>query len=155
MKEKFEKILKFFTKSTIFDKDRQKLFKIYFNFDKICTIIKVFSGNNVKGVKKMKNDLLKTLAMKAKNRMINKSLRDTYSNANIKIISTNDQAFYDKVKEIVNNEEYVLNPLQRLMDQDKMLKMDARAKERYLLETIEKYQKAKTLIESENQRINI
>lgn len=52
MKEKFEKILKFFTKSTIFDKDRQKLFKIYFNFDKICTIIKVFSGNNVKGVKK-------------------------------------------------------------------------------------------------------
>ncbi len=102
----------------------------------------------------MKNDLLKTLAMKAKNRMINKSLRDTYSNANIKIISTNDQAFYDKVKEIVNNDEYVLNPLQRLMDQDKMLKMDARAKERYLLETIEKYQKAKIMIENENRKYN-
>lgn len=51
-KNKFEKILKFFTKTTIIDKVRQKLIKIYFNFDKICTIIKVFSGSNVKGVKK-------------------------------------------------------------------------------------------------------
>ena len=29
----------------------------------------------------MKNDLLKTLAMKAKNRMINKNLRNTYVNS--------------------------------------------------------------------------
>ena len=34
----------------------------------------------------MKNDMLKTLAMRAKNRMINKNLRNTYSNADIKII---------------------------------------------------------------------
>ena len=41
------------------------------------------------------------------------------------------------------------------MDQDKMLKMDARAKERYLLETIEKYQKAKIMIERENRKYNL
>lgn len=34
----------------------------------------------------MKNDILKTLAMKAKNRMINKELRATYANTNVKII---------------------------------------------------------------------
>ncbi len=101
----------------------------------------------------MKNDILKTLAMKAKNRMINKNLRNTYNGANIKIISTNDQSFYDKVKEIVNNEEYVVNPLKRLMDQEKMLKMDSRAKERYLLETIDKYQKFKAMIENEQKSI--
>ena len=97
----------------------------------------------------MKNDLLKTLAMRAKNRMINKNLRNTYSGANIKIISNNDQAFYDKVKQIVNEKEYVLNPLKRLMDEDKLLKLDSRGKERYLLETIEKYQQVKSLIQKE------
>lgn len=99
----------------------------------------------------MKNDILKTLAMRAKNRMINKNLRNTYNGANIKIISNNDQAFYDKVKEIVNEEDYVYNPLKRLMDEEKFMKLDARGRERYLLETIEKYQRARNLIQKENK----
>ena len=98
----------------------------------------------------MKNDLLKTLAMKAKNRMINKNLRNTYSNTSIKIIDNYDKSFYDKVKEIMVNEEDILNPLKRLMDENKLMNMDENSRERYLLETIEKYQNARRMIQ--NQR---
>lgn len=101
----------------------------------------------------MKNDILKTLAMKAKNRMINKKLRDTYSNTNIKVIDNNDHDFYNKVKEIMVEDGDIFNPLKRLMDQDKLMKLDERGRERYLLETIEKYQKARRMIESEKNII--
>lgn len=97
----------------------------------------------------MKNDLLKTLAMKAKNRMINKNLRNTYSNTSIKIIDSYDKGFYEKVKEMMVNDEDIFNPLKRLMDEDKLMKLDSRGRERYLLETIEKYQQARRMIESE------
>ncbi len=98
----------------------------------------------------MKNDILKMLANKAKNRLINKNLRNTYSNVEVKIITKNDDNFYNKVKEIMNEETYVCNPLKRLMDEDKLMKLDARGRERYLLETIEKYQEARRKIEKEN-----
>lgn len=97
----------------------------------------------------MKNDLLKTLAMKAKNRMINKNLRNTYSNTSIKIIDNYDKSFYDKVKEIMVNEEDILNPLKRLMDENKLMNMDENSRERYLLETIEKYQNARRMIQNQ------
>ena len=98
----------------------------------------------------MKNDLLKALALKAKNRMTNKNLRNTYCGVDVKIINNNDENFYNKVKEIMNENTYVCNPLKRLMDDNKLLKLDARGKERYLLETIEKYQEARRRIEREN-----
>ena len=97
----------------------------------------------------MKNDVLKTLAIKAKNRMINKGLRDTYAGSSIRIIQSEDVTFYNKVKEMMNDNEDVHNPLQRLMDENKLMKLDARGKEKYLLETIEKYQHAKSLLEKE------
>ena len=61
----------------------------------------------------MKNDVLKTLAIKAKNRMINKGLRDTYVGSSIRIIQNEDITFYNKVKEMMNGNEDVYNPLQR------------------------------------------
>ena len=94
----------------------------------------------------MKNDILKNLAMKAKNRLINKNLRNTYSNIDIKIINENDEAFYKKVKEIVNEKEFVYNPIKRLMDENKMMNMTPNERERYLLQTIEKYQDARRKI---------
>ena len=100
----------------------------------------------------MRNDMLKTLAMRAKNRLINKSLRNTYSNIDIKIINDNDETFYNKVKDIVNEKEFVYNPIKRLMDNDKMMKMTPRERERYLLETIEKYQAARRRIFEEQSR---
>lgn len=99
------------------------------------------------------NNILKMLANKAKNRLINKNLRNTYSNVDIKIITRNDDNFYNKVKEIMDEKTYVCNPLKRLMDEDKLMKMDARARERYLLETIEKYQEARHKIERERSAI--
>lgn len=87
----------------------------------------------------MKNDILKTLAMRAKNRMINKNLRDTYSNADIKIISTNDEKFDQKVREILASGEDIHNPIKKLMDESKFMKLDERGRERYLFETIERY----------------
>lgn len=101
----------------------------------------------------MKNDILKMLASKAKNRLINKNLRNTYSNVDVKIITKNDDNFYNKVKEIMDEKTYVCNPLKRLMDEDKLMKMDARGRERYLLETIEKYQEARRKIERERSAI--
>ena len=97
----------------------------------------------------MKNDMLKTLAMRAKNRMINKNLRNTYSNADIKIIKSTDDEFIAKVRALMNEDNQMSNPLKRLMDNEKMLKMDARSREKYLLETIEKYQAARKMIEKE------
>ena len=93
----------------------------------------------------MKNDLLKTLAMKAKNRMINKNLRNGYSLSSVKIINNNDEEFYKKVKEIMTEDSDTYNPLKRLMDENKLMNLDVRSREKYLLETIEKYQRAKEL----------
>lgn len=101
----------------------------------------------------MKNDLLKTLAMKAKNRMINKNLRNTYSNTSIKIIDSYDKKFYDQVKELISNDEDIFNPLKRLMDENKLMNLDQRGRERYLLETIEKYQQARRMIQNEKNMI--
>mgnify|MGYP001852663710 CR=1 FL=1 len=71
----------------------------------------------------MKNDILKILASKAKNRLINKNLRNTYSNVEVKIISKDDDNFYNKVKEIMEEKNYVYNPLKRLMDEEKLMKL--------------------------------
>ncbi len=98
----------------------------------------------------MKNDILKTLAMRAKNRMVNKNLRETYANTNIRIIENYDQGFYDKVKDLMINENDICNPLKKLMDENRLMSLDERGRERYLLETIDKYQKARKMIEREN-----
>lgn len=99
----------------------------------------------------MRSDILKVLAMKAKNRMINKGLRNTYTNSNIKIIEENDTAFYNKVKDMMKEETDIFNPLKRLMDENKLMRLDDRGREKYLLETIEKYHKVRKQIEKENQ----
>ncbi|MBO5022258.1 MAG: hypothetical protein J6C53_02130 [Clostridia bacterium] len=99
----------------------------------------------------MKSDALKTLALRAKNRLLNKGLRDTYSNANIKIINNKDEEFVDKVRQVLDKEDAMTNPLKYLMDESRLLKLDPMARERYLLETIERYQSAKRAIEKEKQ----
>ena len=87
----------------------------------------------------MRNDILKILANRAKNRLMNKSLRDTYSNASIKIINNNDDKFYNKVKEMLSEDKNITNPIKRLMDESKLIKMNSLQREKYLFETIVKY----------------
>jgi hypothetical protein len=59
-----------------------------------------------------------------------------------KEISRKDKLFYDKVKEILSEGE-VINPIQRLVDQKYLESLSYSAKQRYLLEIAEKFNKIK------------
>ena len=94
---------------------------------------------------KSSGNMLKVLAMRAKNRMINKNGYD----ARIKIVSNDDSEFVERVRELLNTQEDVLNPIARLMEDKVLTKLDEKGKEKYLLEVAEKYLKAKNMIEKE------
>ncbi len=92
-----------------------------------------------------KNDFLKTVALRAKRRLVGK---ETAPNTKIKIITNEDEDFKSKVEFLLSQEDVITNPVHYLMD-DKILKnMDDKAKERYLLSTIDKYNSFKNQIES-------
>lgn len=99
----------------------------------------------------MKSNTIKNLALRAKNRLLNKNLRNTYSNAEIKIIDNQDEEFYQKVKEVISNKETLCNPMKYLMDDSKLLALDMQGRERYLLQTIQKYKQARERIEKESK----
>lgn len=101
----------------------------------------------------MKNDVLKTLALKAKNRLIHKTNVDNnfMQDYRIKIIKSGDDVFYDKVKALLEKDVDVINPIKELMDEQLMQGMNSVQKEKYLFQTIEKYQKARSLLEDEKQ----
>lgn len=101
----------------------------------------------------MKSDLLKALALKAKNRLINKNNKEAKTIKTVKIVSENDKDFYDKVKTLLQSDDYSLSPMKFLMDENKLMKLDAIGRERYLLETIDKYNKVKKLIDKENTAV--
>ena len=99
----------------------------------------------------MKSDALKNLALRAKNRLLNKNLRNTYSTAEIKIIDRQDNEFYNKVKDLTSQNQAISNPLKYLMDDSILLSLDQQGRERYLFQTIEKYREAKLRLEKENK----
>ena len=103
----------------------------------------------------MKSDLLKALALKAKNRLINKNNKESQTIKTVKIVSENDKDFYDKVKTLLQSDDYSLSPMKFLMDENKLMKLDAIGRERYLLETIDKYNKVKKLIDKENTAVQL
>ena len=97
----------------------------------------------------MKSDILKSLALRAKNRLLNKNLRDSYSNAKITIIDNTDNSFYSKVKDIEKQD--ICNPIKYLMDEEILSTLDEKGRERYLLQTVQKYRQAREQIERENR----
>lgn len=97
----------------------------------------------------MKKDILKHLAMRAKSRMLNKNLRDTYSNVNVKIIKKEDEKFDQKIRDLLEKGEDVFNPIKQLMDEKKLLTLDERGRERYLFETIERYNEIRNQVLAE------
>ena len=97
----------------------------------------------------MKSNMIKILAMRAKNRMMNKANNATYSQAHIKIINDKDEEFLERVRAVLASEKKSLNPMKHLMDDRSLMKLDANGRERYLLEITEKYLKAKAVIERE------
>lgn len=97
----------------------------------------------------MKNNALKMLALRAKNRMMNRSAGVKTFDARVKIIENNDADFVEKVRGVLENDKKSINPLKYLMDEKQFMKLDVMSREKYLLEITEKYLKAKAEIERE------
>ena len=94
------------------------------------------------------NDILKNFALRAKNKLLGKDTKNSI-NVKIKTISFKDDAFKEKVEYLMDRENEIFNPMHFLMD-DKLLKtLDSEQKERYLLETIDKYLRFKNEITME------
>ncbi len=106
----------------------------------------------------MKREVLKSLALKAKNRLIHKKegkdfIAEFDQAIDVKIITDEDEIFYDKVKALLEEDQDIINPIKKLMDENYLLRLDARARERYLLDTIDKYHKTRKMIEQERALI--
>ena len=94
------------------------------------------------------NDILKNFALRAKNKLLGKDTKNSI-NMKVKTISFKDDAFKEKVEYLMDRENEIFNPMHFLMD-DKLLKtLDSEQKERYLLETIDKYLRFKNEITME------
>jgi len=82
-------------------------------------------------------------------------IKDYYSSYIYESIKTRDSStleeelFLQKVREIVENEEYINNPLKLLMNDEYMASLDYGGKQRYILEISEKYRKAREKVELE------
>lgn len=104
----------------------------------------------------MANRLLKDLAMSARNRLINRQNGDvnkrTYYNPNVKfkIISNEDIDFYEKVKNL--SDEDLVTPLKKLINDEYFSSLSRQAQERYLLQTIDKYTKFREKIRLERDK---
>ena len=106
----------------------------------------------------MKSDLLKALALKAKNRMIHRNTigkaygyDDALPTCEVKLIDERDDDFYENVQRLLSSDEGVRNLIKRLMNEEKFKALDGRGQEKYLLDTIEKYLKYRKKIEEENK----
>ncbi len=83
-----------------------------------------------------KNDILKTIAQKAKRRLVGKEQPTT---AKIKVISNEDEDFKSKVEFLLSQETLVTNPVHYLIDEKIFSKMNDNEREFYLLSTLDKY----------------
>ena len=111
----------------------------------------------------MKNQVLKKLAMNARNRLINRNAdgghlkqkqNAVYSpNVRFRIISNEDSDFLARANSLSQEDMY--NPLKKLIDAALFDKLDAKGKERYLLDTIDKYAKFRDKVKAENERQKI
>ena len=102
----------------------------------------------------MRNRTLKNLAVFAKNRLIQKSgtvlSPASADNVTFKLILSEDADFFEKVKTIL--ERNSISPIRELMDKGKYDSLDEFGKQKYLLDTIEKFREMKSKIETENSR---
>ncbi|MCL2555536.1 MAG: hypothetical protein FWE03_00765 [Firmicutes bacterium] len=54
-----------------------------------------------------------------------------------------DESLYNKVKAILDEDEFVTNPIGKLIENDMLLKMDDAAKQKYILDLSQKYRELK------------
>ncbi len=94
----------------------------------------------------MKNNrILKRLAMKAKNRFLSNSPSPV---CEYKIIDLHEEEFVDKVRSLLKT-ECLINPIDSLMEKSVLKGLDEIGKEKYLLETVDRYLKALDKIDKE------
>ena len=103
----------------------------------------------------MGNRTLKNLAVSARNRLIQKSgcvvgKAQTSGLAKFKLITNEDEEFVEKVKSLL--EENSICPIKELMDKKKYDEMSFYSKQKYLLDTLDKFNQIKKQIEMENER---
>ncbi|MBE7075984.1 MAG: hypothetical protein E7375_02840 [Clostridiales bacterium] len=82
------------------------------------------------------NDVLKSIAQKAKRRLVG---RENNVSAKIKVISDHDEEFKSKVIYLLSQDEVVTNPIQYLMDEKVLNSLGEDERERYLFSTVDKY----------------
>ena len=112
-------------------------------------------------------DALKKLARQAKNRLSKRNyfngkgeLGVDKSNflAEYKLVlisNKEDEKLYLKVKEILEENEDVINPIGRLVDSNKYQKLSNNDKERYIFNLAEKYKEMKKRFEREKEFSNV
>jgi len=93
----------------------------------------------------MKNDVLKIIAQKAKRRLVGK---ESVVNAKIKVISNEDADFKSKVEFLLSQDNVVSNPVHYLIDDRILNSMAESQKEKYLLDTLDKYNSLKNKLEA-------
>ena len=92
----------------------------------------------------MKSDVLKIIAQKAKRRLIGK---ENVVSAKIKVISIEDEDFKTKVEYLLSQESVVSNPVHYLIDDRILNSMAENQKEKYLLDTLDKYNSLRNKLE--------
>lgn len=109
-------------------------------------------------------DALRRLARQAKNRLggrnyfegkgNNKVLNGGYL-ADYKLVhlsNKEEETFYQKVREILENDFDSINPLGKLADKSKLEQMNELQKERYIINLADKYLKMKERFEREREK---
>ena len=69
----------------------------------------------------------------------------------VKKPKTKEDEFYKKVAKLLTENEYVLNPIMRLIDHDVYDNLSEQAKQNYIYELTEKYNKMKERFEEEKK----
>ncbi len=112
-------------------------------------------------------DALKRLARQAKNRLSNRNYIN--GKGELKVVSggyladyklvllsgKEDEKLYCKVKEILSENEDIINPIGKLVDKSKFSALSASERERYLFNLVEKYKKMKERFEQEKELSNV
>ena len=95
----------------------------------------------------MKNSMIKKLAEKAKNRLLRKGISDNNDRVCVRVISDEDLEFASRAREVFikSENQNLCNPIKMLIDEKVLMQLDERGRERYLLQTVDKYLKAKKL----------
>lgn len=93
----------------------------------------------------MKNDVLKVIAQKAKRRLIGK---ENVTNAKIKVISNEDEDFKSKVEFLLSQQSVISNPVHYLIDDKILSNMEENQREKYLLDTLDKFNSLRKQLDS-------